>query len=60
MLLFCAWALKLEKALDEWEEMSSWNQNWDKFQSHFLEAEEGFNSKRRFMTRKVALAKYMQ
>ena len=57
-LLFCAWVLKrctyglFEKGLDEWEEMSSWNQTWDKFQGHFLEAEERFQLKKKIHDKK--------
>ena len=32
-----------EKALDEWEELSSSSQTWDEFQAHFQDTEENFN-----------------
>ena len=44
-----------EKALDEWEELSSSNQNWDVFQFHFQDAEEKFNLKKKIHDKKGGL-----
>jgi len=41
-----------EKALDEWEELSTSNQNWDVFQFHFQDAEEKFNLKNKMHDKK--------
>ena len=47
----------LEKALDEWEELSSSSQTWDKFQAHFQDAEEKFNLKNKIYDKREALVK---
>ena len=44
-----------EKALDEWEELNQSSQTWDEFQTHFLDAEEKFNLKRRVHDKKGSL-----
>jgi len=35
-----------EKTLDEWEELNKTDQTWNKFQTHFIAAEEKFNLKK--------------
>ena len=45
-----------EKALDEWEEISSSNQNWDVFQFHFQDAEEKFNLKKKIHDKKGGIS----
>ena len=41
-----------EKALDEWEELSSSNQNWDVFQFHSQYTKEKFNLKKKIHDKK--------
>ena len=36
-----------KKTLHEWEELSSSSQTWDKFKTHFQDAEENFNLKKK-------------
>ena len=45
-----------EKALDEWEEMSMSNQNWDIFQFHFQDTEEKFNLKKKIHNKKDSIS----
>ena len=45
-----------DKALDEWEDRSDFEQTWEDFIEHFQDAEERFNLKKPFMTKRVALA----
>ena len=41
-----------EKALDEWEELDTAHQNWDEFQTHFQDAEEKYNLKKKIHDKK--------
>ena len=46
-----------EKALDEWEDLAVYQQNWSEFQSHFQEAEEKFNLKQHINNKKGSLGR---
>ena len=35
-----------DKAIDEWEELETWEQTWEDFITHFQNAEEKFNLKK--------------
>ena len=45
-----------EKALDEWEELSSSSQTWDEFQAHFQDAEEKFNLNKKTHSKKGGIS----